>query len=283
MEEALALAKETEGGTIRLLSGELKSGKDGAAWHLQLFVGGEESQPKRVNLQVSAAEPKVLQRLELLTMAEDEKEAWMVLAKTQVPAEVAIQLSKDRSAGEKVEPLISEPRANKLVFVAQAGAPAWKCELIGSETKNNQIRRYEIKVNALKPRVKEKVLQDRFAGEPLRAGKPTELENGMYLFDFTIGEGEPVTADSKVKVHYRLFLLDNDKLHDTWKDKRPETFVISSAPLKGMSQGMVGMKVGGKRKIVMPYNLAFGEAGNELAPPRAMVVCDVAIEALVSE
>jgi len=131
--------------------------------------------------------------------------------------------------------------------------------------------------------VKHKIMLDRFAGEPLRGGKPTELDNGMFLYDFTSGDGEVVTADSKVKVNYRLFLLDSTKLHDTWEHHRPETFVISKAPLKGMSEGMVGMRVGGKRKIAMPYELAFGESGNELAPPKAMIVCDVAIDALIDE
>jgi peptidylprolyl isomerase len=84
-------------------------------------------------------------------------------------------------------------------------------------------------------------------------------------------------------VNYRLFLLDNTKLHDTWQTKRTETFAVSEAPLQGMREGMVGMRVGGKRKIAMPYDKAFGEAGNEIAPPKAMVVCDVAVLGLVSE
>src|SRR6185503_277759 len=126
-------------------------------------------------------------------------------------------------------------------FVAEPQAPIWKCELLGNDWKNDLIRRYMFHVNGSKPAIKQKLLLDRFAGEPLRAGKPTELDNGMFLFDLTVGEGPEVTADSKVKAHYRLFLLDNIKLHDTWDTKRPETFVISSAPLKGMTTGMVGM------------------------------------------
>ncbi len=282
LEQALELAEQTEGAPIRPLACELKAGESGMIWDLQLFVEGENAQPKRVNLQISTAEPKVLQRTPLLSLAESEKQAWAVLAKAQTPAAVAIQLCKDRSAGEKVEAMIREPRVRKLEFVPEPQAPIWKCELLGNDWKNDLIRRYSFHVNAAKPVVKQKLMLDRFAGEPLRASKPTELENGMYLFDFTIGDGAEVTAESKVKVHYRLFLLDNIKLHDTWETKRPETFVISGAPLKGMSAGMVGMKVGGKRKLAIPYELAFGEAGNELAPPRAMVVCDVAIEALLN-
>ena len=283
MEQALELAEQTEGVPVRPLRCELEVGENGTLWELQLFVGDEKSPPKRVDLQISAAEPRVLHRLELLSLAESEKQIWSVLAKAQVQATIAIQLSKDHSAGEKVEPLIREPRVRKLEFVPEPLAPIWKCEVLGNESKNDLIRRFLFHVSATKPAVKQKLMCDRFAGEPLRAGKPTELDNGMFLFDLTVGEGPEVTADSKVKVHYRLFLLDNIKLHDTWDSKRPETFVISSAPLKGMSTGMVGMRVGGKRKLAIPYELAFGEAGNELAPPRAMVVCDVSIQALVHE
>jgi peptidylprolyl isomerase len=50
-----------------------------------------------------------------------------------------------------------------------------------------------------------------------------------------------------------------------------------------MTEGMVGMRVGGKRKIAMPYNLAFGEQGNDVAPPKAMVVCDISVEELVGD
>ena len=283
MEKALEVAAEAEGATVRPLKAELRTGPEGPAWNLELFVGGDTSAPKRVNMQVSTKEPKVLKRLELLALADDEKEAWKVLAKSQVPAAIAIQLCKDKSAGEKVEPMIREPRLRKLQFIPEPDAPIWRCELMGDDWKKEQIRRYKFSVNAAKPMVKHKIMLDRFAGEPLRGGKHTELDNGMFLYDFTSGDGEVVTADSKVKVNYRLFLLDSTKLHDTWEHHRPETFVISKAPLKGMSEGMVGMRVGGKRKIAMPYELAFGESGNELAPPKAMIVCDVAIDALIDE
>jgi len=281
MEDALALAAETEGAPIHALSAELKVSGGDAAWQLEVFVGGEGS-PKRVDLQVSTSEPKVLRRLELLALTEDDKSVWKLMAKSEVPAEVAIQLCKDHPGGDKPEPVIREPRVRKLEFVPEAGAPVWDCELMGNDWMKEQIRRYTFLVSSRRPAITRRIMLDRFAGEPLRSGKPTELPNGMFLYDFTVGEGKEVTADSKVKVNYRLFLLDNTKLHDTWDSKRPETFVVSSAPLKGMSEGMVGMRVGGKRKIAMPYDKAFGEAGNEVAPPKAMVVCDVAIVSLTS-
>lgn len=283
MEDALKLAAESEGESMRLLSAELRTGESGAFWDLRVFRESEGGSPKRIDLQVSAAEPKVLRRVELLSLTEDEKTTWTLLAKSQVAADVAIEMAKAKSGGIKTEPLLREPRMRRVEFVAEAGSPTWDCELMGDDWRKAQLRRYQYSVNALKPAIKRFVLLDRFAGEPDRSGVPTELENGMVLLDLTVGEGAEVTADSRVKVNYRLFLLDNTKLHDTYGSKRPETFVVASAPLKGMTAGMVGMRVGGKRKIAIPYELAFGEAGNELAPPRAMVVCDVAVVSLASE
>jgi len=283
MEQALELVAESEAATIRPLSVELKPAQEGAYWDLQVFAGGEEGAPRRVNLRVSAAEPKVLHRLELLALAEDEKAAWKVLAKAQVSAAVAIQLCKDRSAGDKLEPTFRDPRMRTLRFVPEPSAPVWEAELMGNEWRKDAIRRMWFSLNAAKPMVKRKFMLDRFSGEPLRNNQPTELGNGVYLHDFSVGDGPQVTSTSKVTCHYQLFLLDNTKLHDTWKTNLPETFPVSSAPLKGMSEGLVGMRVGGKRKIAMPYALAFGEAGNEIAPPRAMVVCDVVVRAIVDE
>lgn len=283
MEDALALAAQSEGAPVHLLAAELEPGEGGASWELRVFVAAEGSAPKRVDLRVSAAEPKVLRRVELRSLTDADKQAWKVLARCDVTAETAILLCKDQAAGNKPEPVIRDPRMRRLAFVPEASAPIWEGELMGDDWKKERVRRYEYNVHAEKPLVKRRILLDRFAGEPLRGDEPTELPNGMFLYDFTVGEGAEVTASSRVKVNYRLFLLDNTKLHDTWQTKRTETFAVSEAPLQGMREGMVGMRVGGKRKIAMPYDKAFGEAGNEIAPPKAMVVCDVAVLGLVSE
>src|SRR6185503_6280852 len=137
MEQALELAEQTEGAPVRPLRCVLEAGENGTVWDLQLFVGDVKSEPKRVDLQVSAAEPKVLHRVELLSMAETEKQIWSVLSKTPTTATSAIELSKGRSAGQKIEPLIREPRVRKLEFVAGPQAPIWKCELLGNDWKND--------------------------------------------------------------------------------------------------------------------------------------------------
>lgn len=282
MEKAIELAKQTEKGTVRTLKAELKSGPEGAAWLLELFVGDEPGAQKRVNLSISAAEPKVLRRLDLRSISADEQELWEVLVKAQVPAEDSIEVAKKAAVGNKPKPVVLDPRARTLTISTKDGAALWSIELMALVPNEDHSRRYMIGVDMDMPHFKHLVLLDRFPGTPLRKYTPIALENGLLLHDWKVGEGEEVGPDSRVKVHYRLWLLDNSKFRDTRKTNLPETFVVSEAPIKGMSAGMLGMKVGGKRKICIPYPLAFGEAGNALAPPKAMVVCDIEVLELVA-
>lgn len=283
LEQALGVAQDAESAPLRLLAAEMKLGQGEPTWHLQLFAGEPGSAPRRVNVHVSSLEPKVLKRLELRELIEHDQEAWAVLSQAQVTPEIAIELGRGRVAGDKAEAVLNDIRARKLSFVWADKIPVWKLELMGLERRSERPLRRELLVKADEPKVKQNLLLDRFTGEPLRGDEPSAREDGTWIFDFNVGEGEEITASSKVEVNYRLFLLDTQKIHDTVKLKRPETFVVSQAPLRGMTAGMIGMRVGGKRKIAIPYELAFGAQGGPLAPPRAMVVCDIVIESLVNE
>lgn len=288
LEQALEVVAKAEGVPIRIMEAELRAGES-PGWHLQIFTTADPDKPKRLNLLVSSAEPKVLRRLELLSIPADEQHIWESLRGAGLPPEVAIQLSVQKASNVKEatgEAAVKNARARAIEFRPE-GKPVWHCQVMGLEHKKDKdeaIRRYEVQINGMEPKARRVLLLDRFSGEPPRSGEPTELENGMFLYDFEVGDGETVALDSKVRVNYRMFLLDGTKLYDTWKDKKEETFKVSGAPLKGMTEGMIGMRVGGRRKIAIPYPLAFGENGRpELAPPKAMVVCDVQIEGLVSE
>jgi FKBP-type peptidyl-prolyl cis-trans isomerase len=196
-----------------------------------------------------------------------------------MPMDAAVELANTKVVGQKGEKVIvSEPRVRTATFVPEPNAPIWDVEVMGIEQKNDELRRYGVQVNAERPVAKQKLLLDRFVGEPLRSAEPVELPNGVLIHDFIVGEGPEVSADTKVRVNYRLFLLDMTKIHDTWETKQAEAFMVSEAPLQGMREGMIGMREGGKRKLAIPYPLAFGEAGNEIAPRKAMVICDLIIE-----
>jgi peptidylprolyl isomerase len=280
LEQALKAADEAEEAPIHPFKASLETRGGTTLWHIELFTGEKDAErPGRLNLQVSTSEPKVVKRLELLTLAPDEERAWDVFRGTSMPMDAAIELASTKVVGQKGDKVIvPEPRVRLATFVPELNAPIWDIEVMGVEQKNGEMRRYGVQVNAERPVAKQKVLLDRFVGEPLRAAEPVELPNGMLMHDFIVGEGPEVSADTKVSVNYRLFLLDTTKIHDTWETQQTETFRVSEAPLQGMREGLVGMRAGGKRKLAIPYPLAFGEAGNEVAPRKAMVVCDVQIE-----
>jgi hypothetical protein len=283
LERAIEVAKETEGTTVRTLKAALEPGPEGASWKLELFVGDEPEGPKRVNLSVSTEEPKVLRRLELRSIAPDEQAMWPALRDGQVPAEDSVEIAKKTAIGDKPTPAVIDPRVRTIRVFEERGVAIWDVELMALDKKQQKPRRYAIGVDMHAPHFKHMVLLDRFVGTPLRRNDPSELENGMVYFDFRPGEGEAIGPDTKVVVNYRLWLLDSTKIHDTWKTKLPETFVVSEAPLQGMREGLVGMKVGGVRKIVIPYEKAFGEKGNEISPPKATIVCDLHVDKIVTE
>ncbi len=96
--------------------------------------------------------------------------------------------------------------------------------------------------------------------------------------DIVVGDGPEAETGDPVKVHYTGRLLKNNKKFDSSVDrKEPFSFTLGKgAVIKGWDQGVVGMKVGGKRKLTIPYDLAYGEAGKPpKIPPKAALVFDV--------
>jgi FKBP-type peptidyl-prolyl cis-trans isomerase len=273
MEDAIALAEETEKTVVRVLRAEQRLGP-APTWQLELFVG-DGPEPKRVNFTIASAKKEVVKRLELRSASPEDAALLPLLLASQVPGEDAIEVAKKALIGSKPVPMVSDPRARTLEFSGEHGVSQWKFEMMALDKKEQRPRRYAVVCDTKAPQFKHTLLLDRFPGTPLRRGRPTQLENGLVIYDFQEGEGEPATPDSHAKFDYRLWLLDNTKIHDTQKTKLPEVFTVSEAPLEGMRLGILGMKPGGRRKICMPYSLAFGEAGNEIAPPKAMIVCDI--------
>jgi FKBP-type peptidyl-prolyl cis-trans isomerase len=80
--------------------------------------------------------------------------------------------------------------------------------------------------------------------------------------DLEVGDGPEAKRGDKVKVHYTGRLLKTNFKFDSSVGKDPLPFTIGEgAVIKGWDEGVVGMKVGGKRKLTIPADLAYGEAG----------------------
>lgn len=106
---------------------------------------------------------------------------------------------------------------------------------------------------------------------------PTSLEKK----DMKSGKGAEATAGKKVSVHYTGWLWENGKQgkkFDSSVDrKQPFEFLLGGGQvIKGWDQGVQGMKVGGKRKLTIPPDLAYGPNGAApVIPPNSTLIFDV--------
>jgi FKBP-type peptidyl-prolyl cis-trans isomerase FkpA len=87
-----------------------------------------------------------------------------------------------------------------------------------------------------------------------------------WKIDLVVGTGAEATDGKKVTVHYTLWLASNDKRIESSHDKnKPKSFRLGAGQvIRGWDLGVPGMKVGGKRKLILPPELGYGGGG---APP----------------
>ncbi|MCB9568901.1 MAG: FKBP-type peptidyl-prolyl cis-trans isomerase [Myxococcales bacterium] len=92
-------------------------------------------------------------------------------------------------------------------------------------------------------------------------------DGGLKVEDFAAGEGAPAAAGSSVEVHYTGYLTDGSVFDSSVPRGRPFSFDLGAGRvIKGWDQGIVGMKVGGLRKLVIPAELAYGERARGKIP-----------------
>ena len=114
-------------------------------------------------------------------------------------------------------------------------------------------------------------------GGPMSAEKAQILASGLRVTDIEVGSGPEAVAGQTVVVHYRG-TLENGKQFDASYDRgKPFTFPLGRGQvIKGWDEGVQGMKVGGKRKLVIPSDLAYGSRGaGGVIPPNATLIFEV--------
>jgi FKBP-type peptidyl-prolyl cis-trans isomerase len=118
----------------------------------------------------------------------------------------------------------------------------------------------------------------RTTGGPSKVtGEPTKTADGLEYWDIQVGTGAVAQAGQAAKVHYTGWLTSGKKF-DSSVGKAPfEVAPLGSAPvIKGWNEGIVGMKVGGKRQLRIPPDLAYGADGYPGAiPPNSTLIFDV--------
>jgi uncharacterized damage-inducible protein DinB len=115
-----------------------------------------------------------------------------------------------------------------------------------------------------------------YAQTPMPEVKGTPVAQATLRYiDIQTGDGAPAAAGKEFSVNYTGWLTDG-KQFDSNIGKKPLKFVQGRRQvIPGFDAGFEGMKVGGKRRIFIPWQLAYGELGRGPIPPKAELIFDV--------
>ena len=101
--------------------------------------------------------------------------------------------------------------------------------------------------------------------------------SGLRYRDLQVGQGEEAARGKTVEIHYIGLLEDNTKFDSSEDPSHPFTFRIGiDNVIQGWHQGIAGMKVGGKRRLVVPPELGYGKQGmGRIVPPNATLIFEI--------
>jgi FKBP-type peptidyl-prolyl cis-trans isomerase len=138
----------------------------------------------------------------------------------------------------------------------------------------------------------EKKSEEQAQTQPVSAGSPATAAPAapaatvapvteLKIEDQVVGTGAEAGPGKMVTVHYTGTLTDGSKFDSSLDRNEPFSFRMSKDPasrmvIEGWEKGLTGMKVGGKRRLIIPPQLAYGPAGHPpVIPPNATLVFDI--------
>ena len=122
---------------------------------------------------------------------------------------------------------------------------------------------------------------------PLPSGEPTPQPTTpptqapvsitkLLIEDTQVGTGTAAASGNTITVNY-VGMLTDGKVFDSSQGREPLTVEIGTGKvISGWDQGIIGMKVGGRRRLIIPPSLAYGEKGaGGIIPPNAALIFDI--------
>lgn len=106
----------------------------------------------------------------------------------------------------------------------------------------------------------------------------TKTESGVYELDEVVGSGEALTNPTLVQVFYVAYLRDGTVVDQQLQQPFPLDLRTQGAI--GIVDGMLGMNVGGRRKLVVPSQLALGACGRGPIPPNSTMIYEIELIAI---
>ena len=98
----------------------------------------------------------------------------------------------------------------------------------------------------------------------------TKTASGLYYRDITVGNGTTIAAGQTLNVKYSGALANGSVF-----DAGTYSFTIPGSVIQGWNEGLLGMKVGGTRQLIIPPSLGYGANGRDQIPPNAVLVFTV--------
>lgn len=110
----------------------------------------------------------------------------------------------------------------------------------------------------------------------------TVTPSGLEFIDVVVGSGTEARSGNNVSVHYTGWLTNGVKFDSSVDRGQPFPFKLGAGNvIRGWDQGVAGMKVGGKRRLIIPADLGYGSRGaGGVIPPNAKLIFDVELLAV---
>ena len=140
--------------------------------------------------------------------------------------------------------------------------------------KESEAKEPEAKSEAMKTDAKKPVPGKKAAKKDAKKDgkKAAARADGLVIEDVRDGSGKEAKLGSKITVHYRGTLKNGKEFDSSYTSGTPITFELAEGRLiKGWTEGIPGMKEKGKRKLHIPYAMAYGERGTPdgTIPPKS--------------